>query len=71
MGNAPQQRLMRVAGGGFPVPESLPPDQWPPEVKLSILRLFDGPPKPAVTLAVMNQAQATMLAPDLPYRADV
>ncbi len=66
-----QPRLMRVAAGGFPVPGSIEPSAFPPEVKLSILRLIDGPPKPAVTLAVMNEAQRTMLGPDLPYRANV
>ncbi|MFZ5815241.1 MAG: hypothetical protein ACOY93_08050 [Bacillota bacterium] len=66
-----QPRLRRVATGGFPVPGAIEPDQFPPEVKLSILRLLEGPPKPAVTLEVMNRAQRTMLGPDLPYRMDV
>lgn len=63
--------LRRVAGGGFPVPGAIEPSEFPPEVKLSILRLFEGPPKPAVTLRVMNEAQRTMIGPDLPYRANV
>lgn len=66
-----EPRLMRVAGGGFPVPGAIEPNQLPPEAKLSILRLLEGPPKPAVTLQVMNQAQKTMIGPDLPFRANV
>lgn len=66
-----QPRLRRVAAGGFPVPEAMEPADFPPEVKLSILRLLEGPPKPAVTLKVMNEAQRTMIGPDLPYRANV
>lgn len=64
-------RLRRVPGGGFPVPGAIRPEQLPPATKLSILRFFEGPPKPAVTKRVMNEAQRTMLAPDLPNRTDV
>lgn len=64
-------RLRRVPGGGFPVPGAIQPDQLPPAVKLAILRPLEGPPKPAVTKRVMNEAQRTMLAPDLPNRTDV
>lgn len=63
--------LRRVASGGFPVPGAIDPGQFPPEVKLSILRLLEGPPKPAVTLRVMNESQRTMVGPDLPWRANV
>lgn len=63
--------LMAVPGGGFPVPESLRWRQLPPAVQASVMRLMEGPPKPAVTLAVMNEAQATMIAPDLPNRSDI
>ncbi len=62
--------LMETASGAFPVPESLSPERFPPEVRESILRLLEGPPKPAVTLRVMNEAQATMIAPDLPFIAN-
>lgn len=67
----PQLPLRRVPSGGFPVPESLAPSQLPPAVRASIRRLMEGPPKPAVTLNVMNQTQATMIAPDLPWKANV
>jgi hypothetical protein len=63
--------LQAVATGGFPVPESLPLAQWPPAVRASMARLFQGPPKPAVTLQVMNEAQQSMIAPDLPNRSNV
>lgn len=64
-------RLMKVPSGGFPVPGAIEPAQFPPEVKLALLRLLEGPPKPAVTLQVMNEAQKTMLGPDLPYKSNV
>ena len=63
--------LMETASGGFPVPESISPAQFPPAVRNSILRLLEGPPKPAVTPSVMDQVQASMIAPDLPWRANV
>lgn len=63
--------LRKTPTGGFPVPESISPEDFPPAVKASIARLFEGPPKPAVTLAVMQQTQASMIAPDLPYRSNV
>jgi hypothetical protein len=68
MGRMP---LMMVASGGFPVPEALEPDDLPPAVKASLMRLLEGPPKPAVTSAVMNQTQESMIAPDLPFKANV
>lgn len=64
-------RPMEVAGGAFPVPQSLSPQRFPPEVKEAILRPLQGPPKPSVTLAVMNATQSSMIAPDLPFRSDV
>ena len=63
--------LMETAAGAFPVPESLSPNQFPPAVRDAITRIFEGPPKPAVTLKVMNQAQSSMIAPDLPFKANV
>lgn len=63
--------MMMMPTGAFPVPESLPPESFPPAVRESIARLFMGPPKPAVTLPVMNETQASMIAPDLPFRAAV
>jgi len=66
-----QTPLLRTARGGFPVPQALAPDQLPESVKSDLLRLLDGPPKPAVTLAVMEQAQRSMIGPDLPFRANV
>lgn len=68
MGGMP---LMRMASGGFPVPQAMSPEDFPPAVQQSILRILEGPPKPSVTLDVMNKAQSSMIAPDLPYRADV
>lgn len=69
---APNPRgLMRMPSGGFPVPGAMSDDQFPPVVRESIMRIFEGPPKPAVTLPVMNEAQATMIAPDLPTRGNV
>lgn len=69
---APNPRgLMRVPSGGFPVPGAMSPEEFPPVVRDSIMRIFEGPPKPAVTLPVMNEAQATMMGPDLPNRGDV
>jgi hypothetical protein len=62
---------MMMAAGAFPVPESISPKEFPPAVRQSIARLFEGPPKPAVSLAVMNQTQMSMIAPDLPCQADV
>lgn len=68
---AHQPFLRQTATGGFPVPQSLDPEMFPPAVKASIMRpITDATPKPAVTLEVMNKAQATMIAPDLPWRAD-
>ncbi|HYG59414.1 MAG TPA: hypothetical protein VD902_15235 [Symbiobacteriaceae bacterium] len=66
-----QVPLLETATGGFPVPESISPQQFPPAVRESIMRLLQGPPKPAVSLAVMDQTQSSMIAPDLPFRADV
>ncbi|HYF76851.1 MAG TPA: hypothetical protein VD973_06955 [Symbiobacteriaceae bacterium] len=66
-----QMPLIAVPTGGFPVPESISPDQFPPAVKASIMRNLEGPPKPAVTPHVMEQAQSSMIAPDLPFKADV
>lgn len=66
-----QVPLLETATGAFPVPQSLSPEQFPQAVRESILRLFAGPPKPAVSLAVMDQTQASMIAPDLPFRANV
>lgn len=66
-----QFQLRWIPGGGFPVPGAMEAAQLPPSVKRSIMRLLDGPPKPAVSLAVMEQTQLTMLEPDLPWRADV
>ncbi len=63
--------LMMTAAGAFPVPESISPKEFPPAVRESIARLFEGPPKPAVSRAVMNQTQRSMIAPDLPCKADV
>jgi hypothetical protein len=63
--------IREIPGGAFPVPESMSPDCFPPEVKAAIMRLIAGPPKPAVTLAVMNQTQWSMIAPDLPFKANV
>ncbi|HYF92449.1 MAG TPA: hypothetical protein VD969_09370 [Symbiobacteriaceae bacterium] len=68
LGRAP---LMETASGGFPVPQSMTAEMFPPAVRESILRLFQGPPKPSVSLNVMNQTQASMIAPDLPNRANV
>lgn len=65
------RRLMLNPGGGFPVPGAMTAEQFPPAVRESIARIFAGPPKPAVTLPVMNEAQQTMLAPDLPFRGNV
>jgi len=65
-----QVALMPTASGAFPVPQSLPPEQFPPAVQAAILRLLQGPPKPSVSLAVMNQTQESMIAPDLPWRAN-
>jgi hypothetical protein len=62
---------MKSPSGGFPVPQSINPDQLPPAVQQSILRFFEGPPKPVVTAEVMNQAQYSMIAPDLPFLASV
>lgn|GEM_PF-2003711 len=69
----PMQRtpLLETATGAFPVPEAISPEQFPPAVQQSILRLLEGPPKPVVTLNVMNQTQSSMIAPDLPFKADV
>jgi hypothetical protein len=47
------------------------PDAWPPAVKASYTRLLDGPPKPAVSIAVMGQTQESMIGPDLPFKANV
>lgn len=63
--------LLKNPTGAFPVPQALDPRDLPPAVKDALMRVLDAPPKPAVTLQVMNQAQASMIAPDLPYRADV
>lgn len=63
--------LMEISSGGFPVPESLSPEQFPPMVRASIMRLLEGPPKPSVTLEVMNRTQESMIAPDLPWQAAV
>lgn len=65
------QPLRMVASGAMSVPQALKPEQLPPAVMASLSRLMEAPPKPAVTLAVMNQTQASMIAPDLPFRADV
>jgi hypothetical protein len=62
--------LMMTSSGGFPVPEALNPDDLPPAVREAMMRPLEGPPKPAVSLAVMNQAQQTMVGPDLPWKAD-
>lgn len=69
----PMQRapLMEVPAGGFPVPQSISPEEFPSHVRAAILRVIEGPPKPAVTLKIMNETQASMIAPDLPNRADV
>lgn len=69
----PMQRmpLLEVPTGAFPVPEAISPEQFPPEVQKSYLRLLEGPPKPCVTLEIMNQTQGSMIAPDLPFKADV
>lgn len=66
-----QLPLLPFPTGAFPVPEALHPDELPPAVKASMLRPIEGPPKPAVTLPVMNATQASMIAPDLPYRSNV
>ncbi|HEY8345772.1 MAG TPA: hypothetical protein VIL07_00675 [Symbiobacteriaceae bacterium] len=64
-------RLMMQPGGAFPVPESVPWRKLPPAVRGSYLRLTEGPPKPSVTLSVMNESQKSMIAPDLPDRPNV
>jgi hypothetical protein len=66
-----QLPLMPFAAGAFPVPESLRPQDFPPAVQASLMRLIEGPPKPSVTLPVMNDAQASMIAPDLPTQPNV
>lgn len=63
----PRPHLMPYASGGFPVPEAIRPAELPPEVQAAYLRLLEGPPKPAVTPAVMNEAQRSMIAPQLPF----
>lgn len=62
-----QMPLAAVATGGFPVPEAISPHQFPPAVKASIMRNLEGPPKPAVTPHVMDQAQSSMIAPERPF----
>jgi len=64
-------RLLKYPTGGFPVPGAIEPSEFPPEVKLAMLRPIDGPPKPVVTLAVMNETQRTMIGPDLPFKGNV
>lgn len=66
-----QMPLMEHASGAFPVPQAMSADRLPAAVKEAIMRPLQGPPKPAVTLAVMNAAQESMIAPDLPWKADV
>ncbi|MDF2629299.1 MAG: hypothetical protein K0R39_3130 [Symbiobacteriaceae bacterium] len=66
-----QMPLIAVPSGGFPVPQAISPDEMPPAVKASIMRNLEGPPKPAVTPHVMNEAQSTMIAPDLPFKGDI
>jgi hypothetical protein len=63
--------LLETATGALPVPQSLPPERLPPAVRAAISRVLDAPPKPAVTLGVMNETQASMIAPDLPFRSNV
>jgi len=58
-------------GGAFPVPGAIPWQDMPPAVQESVKRLMEGPPKPSVTPQVMNEAQISMIAPDLPYKGDV
>ncbi|MDB4896772.1 MAG: hypothetical protein JWN15_3034 [Firmicutes bacterium] len=50
---------------------SVQPEQFPPYVRQSIERIFPGPPKPVVTPEIMNETQFSMIAPDLPNKADV
>lgn len=57
--------LMKYPGGGFPVPEAVRPAELPPAVRASVLRILEAPPKPAVSRAVMNEAQRSMISPDL------
>ena len=64
-------RLMPQPGGAFPVPGAIRWQDMPPAVQESVQRLMEGPPKPSVTAQVMNEAQLTMIAPDLPYKGDV
>lgn len=63
--------LMQTPSGGFPVPEAIKPEQLPPKVRESMMRVLEGPPKPVVTRNIMNQTQESMIAPDLPWKADV
>lgn len=64
-------RLMAMPGGGFPVPGAVPWKQMPPVVQEAVQRIVEGPPKPCVTPQVMSDAQFSMIAPDLPTRANV
>lgn len=66
-----QMPLIAVPTGGFPVPQAISPDEMPPSVKAAIMRNLEGPPKPAVTPHVMELTQSSMIAPDLPFKADV
>lgn len=68
---AGQMPLFAIPTGAFPVPESISPAEMPPAVKASIMRNLEGPPKPAVTPHIMNNTQLSMIAPDLPWKADV
>lgn len=64
-------RLMMNPGGAFPVPGAISWKEMPPAVQESVQRLMEGPPKPSVTPQVMNEAQLSMIAPDLPFKGDV
>jgi hypothetical protein len=63
----PWRLLLESPTGAFPVPEAMDADCLPSAVQESITRLLDGPPKPAVSLAVMEEAQRSMIAPERPY----
>lgn len=59
--------LLPTATGGFPVPGSISPAQFPPAVQESITRILAGPPKPAVTPEIMNRTQSSMIGPWRPW----
>ncbi len=68
MSDSPSRKMPT---GAMQVPQSLQPQQFPPCVAGAITRLLEAGPKPAVTLEVMNEVQCSMIAPDLPWKANV